>query len=253
MRISVSPAAAKLAWVAAAAFVATLIGAAPASFVGEAARAGGASYARATGTIWNGVIVGVVAQGAPLGDISYRLRPLSLTTGTLAADIELRGGVATGRGRVAAGLSGYALRDGDFSIDLGRIGGYGFMGAPLEGRARARVEALAYDGKGCRQARAAVWTNALDAPARRYNGEGFDLEGAARCDGADLVVDLAGSGAEGGASLALRLRPGLTYTVEASARPARAELENALMLMGFERENGMLIYASTGAIRGAGS
>lgn len=253
MRTTLSPAAAKLAGVAAAAFVVTLVAAAPASIVGEMLRAGGVSYARATGTVWNGAIAGAVAQGAPLGDISYRLRPLSLATGTIAADVELRGGAATGRGRVAAGLSGYALRDGDFSIDLGRIGGYGFMGAPLEGRARARIETLAYGARGCRKARGAVWTNALDAPARRYNGEGFDLEGAARCDGPDLVVDLAGSGAEGGASLALRLRPGLTYTVEASARPVRADLENALMLMGFERENDMLVYASTGVIRGAGS
>jgi len=242
-----------LAALGGAVFVATLIANAPASLLVAPISSPAFSYASAEGTVWDGAVEGAVVNGTPMGDISFRVRPLALLTGRLAADIDVRGGAVTGRGSAGAGFGGYFLQDADLAIDLGAVRRYGFMGAPLEGRARAKIDRLALSGKGCRAAAATIWTDALNAPARRLNGEGFDLDGEARCDGRDLVVDLSGQGAEGGGRLAMRLKPGLTYTLEASAQPVRAELEEALVYMGFQRENGVLTYASTGAIRTAGS
>ncbi len=234
-------------------FLATLVANAPASILGAMLSSPALSYASVEGTVWKGVIKGAVANGTPMGDVSFRVRPQALLTGRLAADIDAHGGAVTGRGAAGAGFGGVFLRDADLAIDLGMVRRYGFMGAPLEGRATARIDRLALSGDGCRAAAGTIWTNALNAPARRLNGEGFDLNGAARCDGRDLLIELAGSGAEGGATMAMRLTPGLTYTLEASAQPVRAELEEALVYMGFQRENGVLTYASTGAIRAAGS
>ncbi|MEE2691794.1 MAG: type II secretion system protein N [Pseudomonadota bacterium] len=234
-------------------FAVTLGGYAPASLIAPLAGASSLSYGRVEGTIWKGVIADARVDGVSLGDISYRLRPGALLRGKLAAAVEARGGAVSGHGIAAAGWGEYSFRDGEVMIDLGSVRRYAFLGAPLEGRGRARIEDLTVSEKGCRRADATVWTDALNAPAQRLNGEGFELNGAARCDGGDLIVELSGSGAEGGANLALHLKPGFAYTLEASAQPSRAELEQALVYMGFQQENGVLTYASTGTIRTAGS
>ncbi|MEQ8934885.1 MAG: type II secretion system protein N [Amphiplicatus sp.] len=234
-------------------FVATLIAHAPASLLASSIALPAFSYESVDGTVWKGVIKGAVVNGTPMGDVSFRVRPLALLTGKFAADLDARGGAVTGRGSAGAGIGGYFIQDADLAVDLGGVRRYGFMGAPLEGRASAKIDRVVLSAKGCRAAAGTIWTNALNAPARRLNGEGFDLDGAARCDGRDLVIELSGQGAEGGGRLAMRLKPGLTYTLEASAQPVRADLEEALVYMGFQRENGVLTYASTGAIRAAGS
>lgn len=244
----------RLALLGAAVFVATLVVNAPASTLLQPLRASGLSYASAKGTVWNGVIEGAVFDRTAFGTISFRAPPLGFLSGRLVVVASATGGAIEGGGRFSVGLGGDVHATGvDANVELGRFRRYGFMGAPLEGNARISVERLVISASGCRTAVGTVWTNALKGPAKRLGGSAFDLSGAARCDDKDLVVDLAGEGEEGGANLELRLKPGFVYALAASAAPRRTEVEQALVIFGFERGERALTYESTGQLRRAGS
>ncbi|GAB4533820.1 MAG: hypothetical protein Kow00133_21510 [Amphiplicatus sp.] len=248
--------AAPLVLLGAAAFAATVLASLPASLVPMLAgfHRYDVGWRKAEGSLWRGRIEGVVYRGAPLGEASFRMRPLSLLAGTLAADLSFQGGALEGQARAAVGLGGrIALEDADLVFDLGAARRYLFLGAPLEGSARITLDELVLTRRGCLAAAGEISTDALARRARRMGGQGFALAGTASCENRELVLALSGRGAEGEAALTMRVRPDYTYALEAAVEPAREDLGQALETFGFAREDGVLTYGSTGAILTAGT
>lgn len=238
-------------------FAATVIASAPLSVVSAFvdAERQGVSYSEATGTIWRGGFSGLAVRGVPLGDVSFRLSPLSLVRLAPSVSFTASGGALAGEGRVTAGAASLKLENVKADIRLGAVAPRGVFGEPAHGVARVDIRRLDFSrAKGCRTADGDLWTDVLDAPAKRFNLPAMPMAGAVACD-ADgrLAVTLAGANARAGAEVVLRIDKTLAYEIAATARPAGDDVAQALRFFGFEDDNGALIYGSAGVLTGAGS
>ncbi|NWG71579.1 MAG: type II secretion system protein N [Parvularculaceae bacterium] len=207
------------------------------------------TVAKTEGTLWSGVLVDARAGGVALGDVSFSLRGLSLLTGAASADVRLEGGAVFGSGRVRASFGGIEISDAQFDFDLATARRYMFLGAPLEGRLSGVVRELKLAPKGCAAADIDLRTNVLAAPARRFRGAPLDLAGGASCVNGAIIATLAGESVDGAVRLRLAVRPDMTYTLDATAAPARAELAEALRVFGFTQGEGAMSMAMSGAFR----
>ncbi len=237
-------------------FLATVVASIPASAVSIAAnkRGGALSYAAARGTIWNGEFRSASAAGVPLGDVKFQLSPLSLLRFSPKATLSMNGAVS-GEGAIAVGPGArLALRNVKADIDLGAAAPRGLLGEPAAGRARLDIERLDLSrAKGCVQAAGDLWTDALDAPAKRYDLPSLPLSGGVACDDGKLVIALSGENARTAASIRLVLDRNLTYEATATARPSEESVASALRYYGFEDDNGAMTYGTVGVLTGAGS
>ena len=238
------------------AFFACLVAAAPASIIpvliGLDHRR--VAYSGVEGSVWGGEIRNLTVSGVAMGNISYRLSPVSLLTLAPRIEIAARDGAVRGKGVLRAGFGPRVeLADTAVDVDLAPFAQRGIMGAPVEGTAQVSVTRLVLTRAGCREAEARLWTDVLDAPVRRFRGADFPMAGVARCSGDDLVAALAGDNADGSVELELRVRPDLSYELAATARLEEEELASALKVFGFEDSNGALVYGSAGVLRGVGS
>lgn len=209
----------------------------------------GLTVAKTSGTFWNGKLQDARLRGVALGDVSFSVRGLSLLTGAVAVDLRLEGGAATGSGRARASFGGLSVTDATFEFDLATARRYAFLGAPLEGRLRGVVREMKIAKGGCTAADIDLWTDVLAAPARRMRGAGMDLAGGASCADGSLIATLAGASGDGSVRLRLAVAPDMTYALDATAVPARADLGEALRAFGFtQSENGMTM-AMSGVLR----
>lgn len=214
----------------------------------------GVRYEAARGSLWNGSLVGVDALGLRLGAVDFELAPLALFAGRAVVAFRISGGAVEGEGRLRLNfLGGGALTATRLTFDPAAARRHAVVDELLDGGVRAEVDRLAFSSAGCADGAVRIATDIASAPARRSGGRGFGLSGAGRCDNGDLVVDLAGEGEDGAASLAIRLSPARTYSIAAIVSPAREEIADALAALGFERRNGELAFDADGTIGSIGS
>lgn len=80
--------------------------------------------AQLSGTLWSGTCTGLIAAGAPLGDLTWSLRPLRLLAGRLALDVALARAGGTARASVEIGPTGAVTAHdvrAEFPLDRGLI------------------------------------------------------------------------------------------------------------------------------------
>ena len=92
-----------IALLAAVAFAAILLARMPAAWL---VPAGGprASCASVEGTLWSGACSGLRVQGTPVGEVSWRLQPVRLLAGKLAAQVAIARGANTAAAEVELGF-----------------------------------------------------------------------------------------------------------------------------------------------------
>lgn len=232
-----------------------LVAAAPASLALAlvSSAAPGFAASKAEGRLWGGSLVDARYGDIRLGRIDFALRGVSLLAGRLAIDVKSAGGALIADGRLGIGIGGaWSLSDANLEFDLAETRRYSFLGAPLAGKARARVAAFAIGARGCKSIDATVWTDVLSAPARRFSSDALELMGPAVCDDGSFVVDLFGEGVDGRVEFKLAIAPDLTYELAANAYPARRDIADALMVLGFRNTGESLAIAMSGALRTRG-
>ncbi len=240
----------------AAVFAATLIAQAPASIIPALINLDGrgVGFVAVEGTIWRGRIDGLTYNNALIGDVSYRVSPLSLALLSPRVEASSTGGAVRGKARVRVGLGRrLEIADTALDVDVGAFADRGIMGRPVEGVAQITVARIALSAAGCRAADARLWTDVLDEPVQRFRGEDFPMTGNVRCDGDDLVASMAGQSSDGLAQMALRVRPNFSYEITARAEVDQEELASALRFFGFEQDGDALVYGSAGMLRGVGT
>jgi Type II secretion system (T2SS), protein N len=124
-----------IALLAAIAFAAILLARMPAAWVIPAG-SGAGGCTSVEGTLWSGVCGGLRVQGTSVGDVSWRLRPLRLLDGSLAAHIAATRAASTLSGELELGFGQrVTLRQvqADLVLDPALIPG---LPADLHGRAR---------------------------------------------------------------------------------------------------------------------
>lgn len=247
-----------LAGLGAASFVATALAAAPASFYASFvdAERRNVAYSKIEGTIWKGSVEHLSVNGVPLGKVDFRVSPLSLLSLSPRVAFNARDGAVLGRGTVSVGAgSRLAISGLNARVDLGAAASSGVLGQPTQGFAEITIDEFVFTRKGgCRKAAGSVWTDVLNAPAKRYDLPELPLSGTLRCEDGASIVELSGENARAGADLVVRVLPNLTYEITATARPAEAEVASALRYFGFEDQNGgALTYGAAGVFKGPGS
>lgn len=236
--------------------VATLAASAPASVLAPllASSAGNISFARIEGTIWRGEIGRLTVNGTKVGDVSYRIDPLSLAALSPRLALQSRGGAITGKATVTLRPDGVRVDDLVADIQVAGVAPRGLLGEPAIGVARINAQILSFSRtKGCRAANGDVWTDVLDAPARRYGLAALPLSGPVACDGEDLTLKLSGMNSDAEVDVSLRLDARFSYEFSANVGLAQRDMAPAFRLFGFEDEGDRLIYGSTGVLRSAGS
>ena len=237
-------------------FLATCVAAAPAALFAAVAGAGRAdvAYYGVEGTVWRGKISKLSVSGTLVGDVEFRLSPLSLLTLTPRAHVHIVGGAVRGEGSFSVGAGRrFTISNANFDIDVGPFARRGVLGMPVQGEAQIKITSLRISSRGCLSADGAIWTNVLEAPAKQYRSQGFPLSGKVACDAQDLFMTLAGEGPDGGAGMSIRVTPDLTYELTATAQPTEDEVATVLRYFGFEDNDSGLIYGSAGVLRGVGS
>ena len=221
---------------------------APASIAGAVLQSSGAGirYDAATGTLWNGRLQGVTWRNAALGDVAFHLDPAGLLVGRLAARIEMRGGAILGTGRISVRPFGeYAIHRTEAVVSLSAFRGLKLLGAPLTGKAVLKDADLTGNSRGCRQAKGAVESDALDAVAEKYGRKGFSLKGEIRCENGSLIVPLMG-GSEGVRADALvRFDATGRIVSKAAVETKDPDLALALQTLGFRIDNGVWKFESS--------
>lgn len=238
-------------------FAATIIISAPLSVVSAFVdfEKQGVAYSGVHGTIWRGGFSDLSARGAPLGDVSFRLAPLSLLRAAPSVSFKAQGGAINGEGRISAGPGQkLTLENVAADIRLGAVAPRGVFGEPARGIAKVDIKRVSFSrAKGCRAAEGDLWTDVLDAPAKRFNLPAMPMAGGVACEDGRLVVTLAGANAKADAEVVLRIDRTLAYEITATARPEEEGVASALRGFGFEDDNGALIYGSAGVFKGTGS
>lgn len=239
------------------AFAVTLVAAAPASILSafidhDTSRI---SYSSVSGTIWSGLLKDASLAGAPLGDVSFTVSPWSLLRFSPEIALSANGGAAVGELRVSVSPGKkLSVRDATADIEVAAIAPRGVFGEPAFGLAKIAIAKLTVSEiDGCLEGRGEIWTDVLNAPAKRFNLPALPMSGGVACDGGDLVITLSGENARAGAEVVLRVERTMAYEIVATARPAEESTASALRVFGFEDDNGTLTYGSVGVFRGAGS
>ncbi len=215
----------------------------------------GVAYSDAQGTLWRGEFSDLSVRGIPLGDVSFRLSPFSFLRAAPSAYFTAQGGAIDGAGRVRIG-PGRKLTLGDVGADirLGLVAPRGVFGEPARGVAKVDIDRIVFSAsKGCREAQGELWTDVLDAPARRFNLPAMPMSGGVGCEDGRLVVMLDGANPHAEVKVVLRVDKSFAYDITATARPDAEDVAATLRGFGFEDDNGALIYGSAGVFRGAGS
>ncbi|MGE0182192.1 MAG: type II secretion system protein N [Parvularculaceae bacterium] len=240
-------------WIAgAAAFFVGAVATAPASLAAAAAKAQNPllEIGGAEGTIWRGGFSDVSHDGIYLGAVSYRLHPLALLTGRLAADATANGGALSAKARISLSSGAIDISDVDARFNLAAIRRYTVFGYRYQGVASLTAERIALSKSACRAEGARLSTNALDAIARQWSGAALPLSGEASCVDGALVITLNGENADGGVKFAASISADLAYSMTFTAEPRRNEIGAALRAYGFEGDNRQLSYRAAGRLRG---
>ncbi len=243
-------------WIAgAAAFCLSAIANAPASLVAAIATARSPllEIGAARGTIWKGELTRVAHNQILIGDISYRLAPLSLATARIAADASSRNGALEGEARIALSPGGVELRDVSAVYNLASIRQYTFFGARYQGVAAVKAKSLKLTRAGCGAEEAKLSTNALDGLSRGWSGAAFPLAGDIKCVDGKFHLALNGAGAEGSVRINVKVAPDLSYEAVFTAEPRRADVGVALRTFGFEGPETKLSWRAVGRLKGLNS
>lgn len=236
--------------------VATLAASAPASLMAPmlASSAANISFAKIEGTIWRGEIGRLTVNGTKVGDVSFRIDPLSVVALSPRLALRSQGGAINGKAMVTLKPGGVQVDDLVADIQVAGVAPRGLLGEPAIGVARINAQILSFSRtQGCRAANGDVWTDVLDAPARRYGLAALPLSGPVACDGEDLTIKLTGANPDAEVDVSLRLDARFSYEFSAKVGLAQRDMAPAFRLFGFEDEGDRLIYGSTGVLRSAGS
>jgi general secretion pathway protein N len=164
-------------------------------------RAGGFTYERAAGAVFDARLINAKAGTLALGDIAWRFEPASLLALEVGGSLTASGGAAQGQGQVRLGLND-AL-----SIQSDRVTLRGFLhlfapeAPPGIGQADFEAVTLAFAGGRCARAEGRASLDLEAGAAQRLGAP--PLNGGFSCDGADARLRLTGE--EDGLSLDVQI------------------------------------------------
>ena len=207
------------------AWLACLVALAPMRWLGELGiwRAGGISAAGASGTLWDGKLLGLKAGPGDVGDVAARLSLPALLGGTVAIAIEAR----DGRGELRLGRErGLREASGRWPLALQTPQG------PLQLTLALDAVSAAFRGGRCFEAAGRI-DAVLDAPAGSGQGPRLELSGRPTCRGGVVEARLLPEAGSPAVELLVQAKSDGHYRLTWTARAPDPALGLALALSGF--------------------
>lgn len=236
-------------------FLGTLIAQAPASLIGPVLRHNGVSFSKISGVLWRGNLEDVSRGAIYIGDVKYRLAPLSIFIGTMSAHVETGGGALRFKGLLHFGLfsRAVAIENGAADFTLDALSDYSIFGLPYRGRLGADITRFRWTRSGCGIAEMRLQTDILNQPLQRLIDEGMTLDGQTFCDRNSLAVELTGQNSKAQTNIAILVAPDMRYQLTTIVRPRMLVIRTALENLGFEQKDDTFVYDAAGELRGLGS
>ncbi len=210
------------------------------------AEARGINWTNASGTILNGRLTGIAAQGKSYGDAGLRLVPGALLSGRLKYAVNWSGDNGKGIGDISFDSGRQvALENFDIDLDLLKLEHAARWIQQSGGRVQLTGTIIRFDETGCKAASGTARSDVLGRN-REILGAGWsDMTGELHCDGNDLVIPLESANGAGTKFAArLRVAPGQPGRFDARVSGLiPRELEFALPIAGFKRDGREFIYS----------
>ena len=230
-------------------FILVLLGAAiaymPLGFVLDRSGAGaaGIGWAKVDGTITKGRISGLYISTQPLGDVTLKLRPLSLLS--LSPSYDVQWGGAAGRGTGILTFTRTTLIGEEIRMQQ-EIGALESLSPPVRamgGQLRVADGSFRLSKTGCEQASGTLSTDALSTLAAQYGRQFGQISGPIDCETGSFLIDMEGR-SDAGDEVAIEAKAALTGQGEfvTRIRTQDTQIIIALTQIGFVRENGEFVY-----------
>jgi hypothetical protein len=210
--------------------------------------AAGVGWAKIDGTLTKGRISGLYMGTQPIGDVSLKLRPMSLLT--LKPSYDVQWGGAGGRGTGILTLSRTALTGAEIRMqqEIGALEGLSPPVRAMGGNLRIEDGTFRLTQTGCESASGTLSTNTLSTLASQYGRQFGQISGPVSCDAGAFVIAMAGD-SESGDRVEIDARAAFSGQNEFETRIVTQDTQIiiALTQVGFQRENGQFIYRQSGA------
>ncbi len=217
----------------------------PLGFVLEksGAAGAGAGWAQAQGTMLNGKIYGLHIGGQPIGDVSLRLRPVSLLSLAPEFDMQWGGAGGQGAGVLSVSTGRVAVRELRAQQKISSIEGLTAPVRAIGGTLRLTDAAFIITPNGCESASGQISTDAVSKAAEQYGRQFGLVEGALSCIENDVAMSLNGQ-SERGDKVHVDGRSSLLGESELNAAIVTQDSEIVLALsqVGFVLRDGVWRY-----------
>jgi len=203
----------------------------------------GIGWAKVDGTLTKGRISGFYAGTQPIGDVSLKLRPLSLLTLTPSYDVQWGG--AGGQGTAVLTLSRSTLTADDIRmrLEIGALEGLEPAVRAMGGTLNIENGSFELTRSGCETASGELSTTALSTLAAQYGRQFGEISGPISCESGAFQIAMAGesnSGDEVNIDASANILGGGDFATRVRTQDTQIIL--ALTQIGFVRENGEFIY-----------
>lgn len=206
----------------------------------------GAGWAQAEGTVLRGRISGLYVRGQMVGDVTLRLRPMSLLR--LAPTYDVQWGGVAGRGKGVIALQDQTLVATEVTLqqDLSGIDGLSPSVKAIGGHVRLDNGAMTVTQTGCQSASGTIATDVLANAAKQYRRQFGDLSGSLSCIAGDVAVSLLAQ-SDTGDRVDISARASFlgqsSYAVRVTTQDS--EVSYILSQLGFAARDGVLTYSKS--------
>lgn len=211
----------------------------------------GLKWTQVQGTVWSGRISNFGYGAQTLGDVTVKLRPLSLLSGQLGYDLQVNGPAVRGAGNLSIGSQVVHVSVPQATSNVSELVGLNDTVRRAGGIVRLTNLEVALEREGCRLARGLVYTDTLVFLGNRYQQAFPELSGALTCSQSMLHLTLDGA-SEGGIAVSIEGTAGLVAPsrLRAVVEGATGETAMALGALGFARETGQYVYVREAVLTG---
>lgn len=211
-------------------------------------QAAGVGWAKVDGTLMKGRISGLYMGTQPIGDVSLKLRPMSLLS--LQPSYDVQWGGAGGRGTGVLTLSRAALTGSDIRMqqEIGALEGLSAPVRAMGGSLRVEGGAFRLTETGCETASGTLSTNTLSSLAAQYGRQFGQITGPVSCDAGAFQIEMAGD-SDAGDRVEIDANAAFSGQSDFVTRinTQDTQIVIALTQIGFVRENGQFVYRQSSA------
>ena len=209
----------------------------------------GVGWAKVDGTLLKGRISGFFVGSQPIGDVSLKLRPLSLVSLAPSYDIQWGGAGGQGTAVLTVSRNAFAAQNIRMRQEIGALEGLEPAVRAMGGNLDVMDGAFRLTRTGCESASGELSTNALSALAAQYGRQFGEISGPVSCDAGAFVLAMQGA-SDVGDLVNIDARAALTGSGDFATR-VRTQDTNiilALTQIGFVRENGEFVYRQSRSV-----